>query len=64
MKKALLIVVIILAVVLALPVINLVRWTFQTKKPLDIILVDKTVPNDLLDEHKSFDWILTNARFV
>ena len=64
MKKALLIVVIILAVVIALPVINLIRWTFQTKKPLDIILVDKTVPNDLLEEHKSFDWILTNARFV
>ena len=64
MKKALLIVVIILAVILALPLINLIRWTFQTKKPLDIILVDKTVPNVELDEHKSFDWVLTNERFV
>lgn len=64
MKKALLIVVIILAVIVALPLINLIRWTFQAKKPLDIILVDKTVPNVELDEHKSFDWILTNERFV
>ena len=64
MKKALLIVVIILAVIVALPLINLIPWTFQTKKPLDIILVDKTVPNVELDEHKSFDWVLTNERFV
>jgi hypothetical protein len=64
MKKALLIVVIILAVVIALPVINLIRWTFQTKKPLDIILVDKTVPNPNREKHKSFNWILTNERFV
>jgi len=64
MKKTLLIVVIILAVLIALPVINLVRWTFQTKKPMDIILVDKTVPNLDREKHKSFNWILTNERFV
>jgi hypothetical protein len=45
-------------------VINLVRWNFQAKKPLDIILVDKTVPNMGRDHHKSFDWILLNNRFV
>ena len=64
MKKALLIVVIILAVIIALPVINRIRWIFQPKKPLDIILVDKTVPNPNREKHKSFDWILTNERFV
>lgn len=64
MKKTLLIVVIILAVIIALPVINLLRWTFQTKKPLDIILVDKTVPTLEREKHKSFNWILTNERFV
>jgi hypothetical protein len=64
MKKTLLIVVIILAVIIALPVINLVRWTFQTKKPLDIILVDKTVPTLEREKHKSFNWILNNERFV
>ncbi len=64
MKKPLLIVIIILVVILALPVINLFRWTFQTKKPLDIIIVDKTVPSLEREKHKSFDWILTNERFV
>ena len=64
MKKTLLILVIILAVILALPVINLIRWSFQSKKPLDIIIVDKTVPTLEREHHKPFTWILTNERFV
>ena len=64
MKKILLIVVIILAIIFALPVINLIRWSAQAKKPLDIIIVDKTVPTLEREHHKSFDWILTNERFV
>jgi hypothetical protein len=64
MKKPLLIVVIILAVILILPVINLLRWTFKEKKPMDIIIVDKTVPSLDREYHKSFNWILTNNRFV
>jgi hypothetical protein len=64
MKKTLLIVIIILAVIVALPVINLIRWTFQSKKPIDIILVDKTVPTLEREKHKPFNWILTNERFV
>jgi hypothetical protein len=64
MKKTLLIVFLILAVLIALPVINLIRWDFQEKKPIDIILVDKTVPTLERDHHKSFSWILINGRFV
>jgi hypothetical protein len=64
MKKTLLIVVIILVIIIALPVINMIRWAFQTKKPLDIILVDKTVPTIEREKHKMFSWILTNERFV
>ncbi|MFN8210410.1 MAG: hypothetical protein U0T33_05530 [Bacteroidales bacterium] len=64
MKKPLLIVVIVLAVLLVLPVISLVRWTFQAKKPMDIIILDKTVPTLERINHKSFTWILTNERFV
>jgi len=64
MKKPLLIVIIIVAVILALPVINLIRWTFQSKKPMNIILVDKTVPTLERENHKSFDWLLTSERFV
>jgi hypothetical protein len=64
MKKTLLIVGIILVVILALPVINLFRWTFQPKKPMDIILVDKTVVTLEREHHKSFSWIINNERFV
>ncbi|MFO7620826.1 MAG: hypothetical protein R6W81_06105 [Bacteroidales bacterium] len=64
MKKPLLIVIIILAVLVALPVVNLIRWTFQEKKPLDIIILNKTVPTLERIKHKSFVWILTNNRFV
>jgi hypothetical protein len=64
MKKPLLIVIIILAVILALPVINFLLWSFQAKKPMGIIIVDKTVPSLERVKHKSFNWILTNDRFV
>ena len=64
MKKTLLVIVIILTVIIAIPVINLVRWTFKLKRPIDIIIVDKTVPTLERENHKSFDWILTNERFV
>ncbi len=64
MKKPLIIIIAILAIILLLPVFNLIRWTFQTKKPLEVITVDKTVPTLERDKHKSFTWILTNERFV
>ena len=64
MKKPLLIVVIILVVILALPVISLISWTFQGKKPMGIIILDKTVPTLERLNHRSLTWILTNERFV
>jgi hypothetical protein len=64
MKKPLLIVVIVLVVILALPVFSFIRWAFQEKKPLDVIILDKTVLNLDRINHKSFTWILTNERFV
>ena len=64
MKKTLFIVFFILAAIIVLPVINRIRWNFQEKKPIDIILVDKTVPTLEHDHHKSFTWILNNERFV
>jgi len=64
MKKTLTIVVIILAVIVALPLINFIRWTFQAKKPLDIILVDKTSATLERRRHKAFSWVLNSGRFV
>ncbi|HPJ59515.1 MAG TPA: hypothetical protein PLV06_06690 [Bacteroidales bacterium] len=64
MKKTLLIVLIIVAVIIALPIINLLRWTFQAKKPIGVVVVDKTVPTLDRDKHKSFFWLMTNNRYV
>ncbi|MGB8491033.1 MAG: hypothetical protein WCE64_08240, partial [Bacteroidales bacterium] len=64
MKKPLLITIIILILILILPAINFIRWTVQEKKPMDIVILDKTVPTVERLKHKSFDWVLTNERFV
>jgi hypothetical protein len=64
MKKPLLILIIILIVIFVLPVINFIRWSAQEKKPMDIVILDKTVPTLERLKHKSFNWILTNERFV
>jgi hypothetical protein len=64
MKKPLLITTIILVLILALPFINFLRWSFQNKKPIDIVILDKTVPTLERLNHKSLTWVLNNGRFV
>ncbi len=64
MKKPLLITIIILVLVLALPFFNFLRWSFQDKKPIDIVILDKTVPTLERLNHKSLTWVLNNGRFV
>ena len=64
MKKPLLITLIILAVLLLIPAVSFIRWAFQEKKPIDVVILDKSVPT--LDRlgHRSFVYTLTNSRFV
>mgnify|MGYP005834609227 CR=1 FL=1 len=64
MRKPLVITVIILGIILLLPAINFLRWAFKEKKPMGIIVLDKTVPTMERINHKSFMWVLTNERFV
>jgi hypothetical protein len=64
MKKPLLITIIVLVIILILPAISFIRWNFQQKKPIDIVILDKTVPTLDRLKHKSFNWVLTNERFV
>lgn len=64
MKKPLKIVLIILVVILALPAINFIGWTFQEKKPMNIIILDKTSSTLSREKHRSLTWILTNNRVV
>ncbi len=64
MKKPLLITLLVLAVLLLIPAVSFIRWAFQEKKPVDVVILDKTVPT--LDRlgHRSFTYILTNGRYV
>ncbi len=64
MKKPLLITIIILVLVIAYPLVNFISWSFLEKKPIDIVVLDKTVPTLDRLNHKSLMWVLTNARFV
>jgi hypothetical protein len=64
MKRPLLIIIIILVVILAFPVYSVVRWAFQEKKPMNILVLNKTVPTIDRVTHRSFFWILNNERFV
>ena len=64
MKKALLIIVIILLAILVVPILNYIGWSSQTKKPIDVIVVDKTVTSFKMEKHKSFNWVLKNNGFV
>ncbi|MDX9928620.1 MAG: hypothetical protein RBS37_02080 [Bacteroidales bacterium] len=64
MKRPLLIVIIILVVILAYPVYSVVKWALQEKKPMNILVLNKTVPTLDRDTHRSFFWILNNERFV
>ena len=64
MKKSLLITLIILAVLLLIPAVSFIRWAFQEKKPVDVVILDKTVPTLERLGHRSLIYVLTNARFV
>ncbi len=54
----------VLAVLLLIPAVSFIRWAFQEKKPVDVVILDKTVPT--LDRlgHRSFVYVLTNGRYV
>ena len=64
MKKPLLITIIVLVVILLLPAIGFFGWFFKEKKPLDIVILDKTVPTLDRNNHRSLTWILSHDRIV
>jgi len=64
MKRPLLIVTIILVIILALPAYSFFRWAFQEKKPMNILVLNKTVPTLDRATHRSLFWIFNNERFV
>lgn len=39
-------------------------WHFKSEKTLDILVVDKTVPDQSYREHKGLTWFLNNEKYV
>lgn len=64
MKKPLIITVIVLIIVLILPAAGFFGWFFKEKKPMNIVILDKTVHSLDRDNHRSLTWVLANSRFV
>jgi hypothetical protein len=64
MKKPLIITVIVLIIVLILPAAGFFGWFFKEKKPMNIVILDKTVHNLDRSKHRSLTWVLANSRFV
>jgi hypothetical protein len=64
MKKPLLITIIVLAILLLFPTVSFLMWAFQEKKPMNVVILDKTVPTLKRLGHHSFVYSMTNARFV
>jgi len=64
MKKFLIITIIILVIILILPAVGFFGWFFQEKKPIDIVILDKTVHSLDRVKHRSLNWVLDNDRFV
>jgi len=64
MKKSLIAFIVVLVIIFALPIVSFFKWTFQPKKPLKVLILDKTVPTLERDKHRSFNWILNHNKYV
>ncbi len=54
----------VLALLLVVPAISLVKWVIQPKVPLQIMILNKTVPSLERHKHRSFHWVLNHEKFV
>lgn len=64
MKKPLIIFIIVLVVILILPAAGFFGWFFEEKKPMNIVILDKTVHSMDRVKHRALTWVLANDRFV
>jgi hypothetical protein len=63
MIKKLLIPIILIGTIILFLFGSWLLWFFKTEKPLDIYILDKTVPTVDRTEHKSFNWILNHNKY-
>ena len=63
-NKTLIVIGAILIILILVPIVSWIAWKFQPKKPLQVCILDKTVPDLERNEHRSFNWILTYNKYV
>ncbi len=64
MSRFLKVFIIILILVLIVPAIGLIKWTFKPKKSIQLLVLDKTVPTLERHKHQSFNWVLNHEKYV
>lgn len=64
MKYKKIIIIIILSGIILFPMFMWLGWVFRSKKPLKILIVDKTVITKEAIEHRAFIWLLTHNKYV
>ncbi len=57
-------IVIILIILFLIPVSSWIVWSFKTSKPLNILVMNKTVLGLEKKEHRAIFWLLLNEKFV
>jgi hypothetical protein len=55
---------ILLVVIIALPFAGRLLWIIKSSKPLDIIIINKSVEKSTQNEVKAINWTLNNQKFV
>jgi hypothetical protein len=53
----------LIVVILLLPLWSFLIWAIRPVRPINIFILDKTVPEKYSPEHRSFTWILTHHKF-
>ncbi|MDX2445002.1 MAG: hypothetical protein QNK30_14500 [Bacteroidales bacterium] len=54
----------VLVLFLIIPAYSLFKWVIQPKVPLQIMILNKTVPSLERNKHRSFHWVLNHEKYV
>lgn len=54
----------VLLILVLIPLISYGTWFFYPSHSLDVLVIDKSVPTDSYQEHKSIFWVLEHNKFI
>lgn len=50
--------------IIIVPFISWTIWVLIPRKPISVVILDKTVLNEVAQEHDSFNWVLNHRKYV